>query len=108
MQCIALLCIARRKGCELNAQVEFLPTVSRLLSIHARHAEPPRDMSEEDEDLIGSGKALELLEVWQGVFKGTRLVKAGGLHKPFLACCVAREHTPRVPLPAIYWDVRST
>ena len=65
-------------------------------------------MSEEDEDLIGSGKALELLEVWQGVFKGTRLVKAGGLHKPFLACCVAREHTPRVPLPATYWDVHST
>lgn len=40
-------------------------------------AEPPRDMTDEDEDLIGSGKAVELVEVWQGLFQGTRLVKAG-------------------------------
>ncbi|CAL5229785.1 g13174 [Coccomyxa viridis] len=39
--------------------------------------EPPRDMTDADEDLIGGGKALELLEVWQGVFQGSRLVKAG-------------------------------
>ena len=42
-------------------------------------AEPPRDMTDEDEDLIGSGHAIELLEVWQGLFKGDRLVKAGTL-----------------------------
>ena len=43
-------------------------------------------MTDEDEDLIGSGKALELLEVWQGTFKGSRLVKAGTykLQEPLL------------------------
>jgi hypothetical protein len=34
-------------------------------------------MTDEDEDLIGSGRAVELLEVWQGHFRGSRLVKAG-------------------------------
>ena len=42
-------------------------------------AEPPRDVTDEDEDLIGSGRAVELLEVWQGLFRGDRLVKAGML-----------------------------
>ncbi len=34
-------------------------------------------MTDEDEDLIASGRAVELLEVWQGLFRGSRLVKAG-------------------------------
>ncbi len=62
----------------LNAQGVVSACGMKIQGIHARHAEPPRDMTEEDEDLIGSGKAVELLEVWQGVFRGTKLVKAGG------------------------------
>ena len=48
-------------------------------------------MTDEDEDLIGSGKAVELHEVWQGVFTGSRVVKAGTATSAFacLAACVA-------------------
>ena len=56
-------------------------------------AEPPRDVTDEDEDLIGSGNAVELLEVWQGLFRGDRLVKAGML----------AHHLPSVlPAPHAY------
>ncbi len=48
-------------------------------------------MTDEDEDFIGSGKAVELHEVWQGVFTGSRLVKAGTATSTYacLATCVA-------------------
>ena len=51
-------------------------------------------MTDEDEDLIGSGNAVELLEVWQGLFRGDRLVKAGTL----------AQHLPYV-LPALHVSV---
>ncbi len=75
LHCLSLHCA--REWRVLDAQSRASACGAMTQGVPSHRAEPPRDMTDADEDLIGGGKALELLEVWQGVFQGSRLVKAG-------------------------------
>lgn len=57
------------------------------------HADPPREVTEEDVDSIDRGWAVELVERWRGEFVGDKLVRAGEESLSALCTCA---------LPAIY------
>ena len=54
----------------MGNRVQFTPPAKTL-----------RQPTEADLAAVANGESLQLLETWQGSFTGSKLLKAGGLHR---------------------------